>query len=78
VNQTSSVLSVPCLFWHSQRFEMSIIKSDPKPCPFKLEAKMEGVEAQLEKKIDAVASDLAAHRRDTEAHSSVYKVKESK
>jgi len=39
---------------------------------------MEGVEAQLEKKIDAVASDLTAHRRDTEAHSSVYKVKEGK
>ena len=45
---------------------------------FKLEAKMEGVEAQLEKKIDAVATDLAAHRRDTEAHPSVYKVKENK
>jgi hypothetical protein len=43
---------------------------------FKLEAKMDGVEAQLEKKLDAVAADLTAHRRDTEAHPSVYKVKE--
>jgi archaellum component FlaC len=32
----------------------------------------------LNQKIDAVASDLAAHRRDTEAHVSVYKVKDSK
>ena len=32
----------------------------------------------LNSKIDAVASDLTAHRRDTEAHPSVYKVKESK
>jgi chaperonin cofactor prefoldin len=30
----------------------------------------------LNSKIDAVASDLTAHRRDTEAHPSVYKVKE--
>ena len=30
----------------------------------------------LNHKIDAVASDLTAHRRDTEAHTSVYKVKE--
>ena len=32
----------------------------------------------LNQKIDAVASDLTAHRRDTEAHPSVYKVKEGK
>ena len=32
----------------------------------------------LNSKIDAVAADLTAHRRDTEAHSSVYKVKEGK
>jgi hypothetical protein len=32
----------------------------------------------LNSKIDAVASDLTAHRRDTEAHQSVYKVKEGK
>ena len=31
----------------------------------------------LNKKIDAVASDLAAHRADTEAHGPVYRVKES-
>ena len=32
----------------------------------------------LNSKIDAMASDLTAHRRDTEAHPSVYKVKEGK
>jgi len=30
----------------------------------------------LNQKIDAVATDLAAHRRDTEAHPALYKVKE--
>ncbi len=30
----------------------------------------------LNQKIDAVATDLAAHRRDTEAHPSLYKVKD--
>lgn len=43
---------------------------------FKLEAKIDGVESRLSQKIDAVAADLSAHRRDTEAHPSVYKIKE--
>ena len=30
----------------------------------------------LNQKIDGVVADLSAHRRDTEAHVSVYKVKE--
>ena len=30
----------------------------------------------LSEKIDAVAADLTDHRRDTEAHSTIYKVKE--
>ncbi len=30
----------------------------------------------VEHKLDAVAADLLAHRRDTEAHLSVYKIKE--
>ena len=30
----------------------------------------------LNQKIDVVAADLTAHRRDTEAHPAVYKVKE--
>lgn len=30
----------------------------------------------LNKKIDAVAADLSAHRKDTEAHGTVYRVKE--
>ena len=41
-----------------------------------LNQKIDGVEARLTQKIDAVAADLTAHRRDTEAHPSLYKVKE--
>ena len=41
-----------------------------------LNRKIDGVRDELGRKIDAVAEDLAAHRRDTEAHPSVYKVKE--
>jgi len=43
-----------------------------------LNQKIDGVEARLTQKIDAVAADLTAHRRDTEAHPSLYKVKEGK
>lgn len=41
-----------------------------------LNQKIDGVRDELGQKIDAVAADLASHRRDTEAHLSVYKVKE--
>jgi hypothetical protein len=41
-----------------------------------LNRKIDGVRDELGRKIDAVASDLTAHCRDTEAHTSVYKVKE--
>ena len=41
-----------------------------------LNQKIDGVRDELGQKIDAVAADLAAHRRDTEAHPSLYKVKE--
>ncbi len=30
----------------------------------------------LERRIDSVAADLSAHRKDTEAHGTVYRVKE--
>ena len=42
-------------------------------------AKLDAVAAQgnsTAAKLDALAADLSAHRRDTEAHPSVYKVKE--
>jgi hypothetical protein len=42
----------------------------------KLDQKIDSVRDELGQKIDAVAVDLAAHRRDTEAHPSLYKVKE--
>jgi archaellum component FlaC len=41
-----------------------------------LNQKIDSVEDRLGRKIDAVATDLSAHRRDTEAHPTVYKVKE--
>jgi archaellum component FlaC len=41
-----------------------------------LNQKIDGVRDELGEKIDAVAADLSAHRRDTEAHPSMYKVKE--
>ena len=43
-----------------------------------LNHKIDDVRDALGQKIDAVASDLAAHRRDTEAHPSIYQVKEGK
>ena len=42
----------------------------------KLDKKIDSVRNELGQKIDTVAADLTAHRRDTEAHPSVYKVKE--
>jgi len=41
-----------------------------------LNQKIDDVRDELGQKIDAVAADIAAHRRDTEAHPSLYKVKE--
>ena len=42
----------------------------------KVDKRLTVVEARLEKKIDAVAADISAHRKDTEAHHGVYRVKE--
>lgn len=42
----------------------------------KVDQRLTVVEARLEKKIDALAADLTAHRKDTEAHGTVYRVKE--
>ena len=45
----------------------------------RLEARLEGVENRLvrvEVKVDTVATNLSAHRADTEAHHGVYRVKE--
>ena len=41
-----------------------------------LEQEIKKTREDLSRKTDAVASDLTAHRQDTEAHTSVYKVKE--
>lgn len=41
-----------------------------------LNKKIDAVDEKLSRKIDAVAVDLKAHRSDTEAHCSVYRVKE--
>lgn len=42
----------------------------------KVDQRLTVVEARLEKKIDALAADLSAHRKDTEVHGTVYRVKE--
>jgi cytochrome c556 len=42
----------------------------------RLEARIEGVEENLGRRIDAVAADLSAHRADTEAHHGMYRVRE--
>ena len=47
---------------------------------FKIETlnkKIAAIDQKLSNKIDAVAADLSAHRADTEAHHSAYRVKES-
>lgn len=41
-----------------------------------LNKKIDTVDAKLSKKIDAVATDLSAHRADTESHRKTYKVSE--
>ena len=41
-----------------------------------VERKICGVDANLSNKIENMAAELAAHRRDTEAHPTLYKVKE--
>jgi hypothetical protein len=41
-----------------------------------LNGKIDGLENRLSAKIDAVAGDLAIHRKDTEAHGAVWRVKE--
>jgi len=42
----------------------------------RVEKRLGQIEANLATKIDAVAADLSAHRKDTEAHHGVYLVKE--
>jgi len=41
-----------------------------------VEKRVNLVEANLTRKLDAVAADLTEHRKDTEAHHGVYRVKE--
>jgi len=41
-----------------------------------LNKKIDGVDEKLTRKIDGVASDLKAHRSDTESHHGVYGVRE--
>lgn len=43
-----------------------------------LNDKVDGVENRLSAKIDAVSGDLAAHRKDTEEHGAVWRVKEGR
>ena len=43
----------------------------------RLEVRVDVVEVNLSRRLDAVAADISAHRADTEAHHGVYRVKES-
>ena len=43
----------------------------------RLETRLNEVDANLSRRIDAVAAEIAAHRADTEAHHGVYRVKET-
>jgi hypothetical protein len=43
----------------------------------RVEATLGGRLDRVESKVDAVAADLSAHRADTEAHGTVYRLKES-
>jgi len=43
----------------------------------RVETNLGGRLDRVESKVDAVAVDLSAHRKDTEAHGPVYRVKES-
>jgi hypothetical protein len=57
-------------------FKVGVLNQKIDNVETRLNQKIDNVEASLGSKIDAVAADLAAHRRDTEAHPSLYKVKE--
>ena len=57
--------------------KIDTVAADLKATDERLSAKIDGVEEKLTRKIDAVAADLKAHRTDTEAHGSVYQVKEN-
>ena len=54
-----------------ERFDLVDLKFEA------LSEKIDSVEETLTGKIDAVATDLKAHREDTEAHHGIYRVKES-
>jgi len=46
----------------------------------RMDARLDGVEGRLDRvevKVDVVVAELSAHRKDTEAHGPVYRVKES-
>jgi len=59
------------------RREMHEIRDELKQDIAHLDFKIDTVNNHLTKKIDAVATDLKAHRADTEAHGGMYRVKES-
>jgi hypothetical protein len=52
-----------------ERFDLVDFKIDT------LNKKIDAVDERLGKKIDGVAADLSAHRKHTEAHGTVYRVK---
>lgn len=61
---------------HLVDFKMGVLNRKSDDVQANLSQKIDGVETNLSGKIDAVAADPAAHRLDTAAHPSLYKVKE--
>ena len=59
------------------RREVHEIRDELKQDIALLDFKIDTINNHLSKKIDGVATDLKAHRADTEAHGSIYRVKES-
>jgi chaperonin cofactor prefoldin len=54
----------------NEKIELNSFKIDT------LNKKIDTVDERLGKKIDDMAANLSAHRKDTEAHGTVYRVKE--
>jgi hypothetical protein len=57
-------------------FKVSVLNEKIDGVDASLSQRIDGLETSLSQKIDAVAENLSAHRRDTEAHPTIYKIKE--
>jgi predicted nuclease with TOPRIM domain len=58
-------------------FKIGVLNKKIDDVENRLSARIDGVENNLSAKIDGVAAGLAHHRRDTESHPNLYKIKEN-